>query len=214
MPLSLGIASGAGFLKNPAEPAALGYRVNYIDNPSFEIDTAGWHEFGSATIARSTDESFTGSASLSVTATTSSSGAQRGTTGSGNMIPFVAGEGTYYISAYVKLASGTPPGTYLLRYLQYDQETSSSTLSAGNVGSQTLSYTGDFVRISGSFTKSPSANYLIIRVANNSVTPGDVFYIDSIMLEKSDTLKSYFDGDNDGFWSGTANDSFSGATPY
>jgi len=54
MPLSLGIASGAGFLKNPAEPRVLGYRVNYISNPSFEVDTTGWSAVAGATLARST----------------------------------------------------------------------------------------------------------------------------------------------------------------
>jgi hypothetical protein len=214
MPLSLGIASGAGFLKNPAEPAALGYRVNYIDNPSFEVNTVGWHESSSATIARSTAESFTGSASLSVTATTTSAGAQRGELGLGNMIPLIAGEGTYYISAYVKLPVGAPSGTYSLRHLQYEEQTSVSTIAAGNVGSQSLSYTGDWVRLSGSFTKNAGANFAIIRVFTSTSSIGDVFYIDSVMLEKSDTLKSYFDGGSGGFWSGSANASFSGATPY
>jgi hypothetical protein len=214
MPLSLGIVSGAGFLKNQAEPAALGYRVNYIDNPSFEVNSNGWYQFGSATLERSTGESFTGSASLSVTATTAGSGAQRGTTGVGNMIPLVGGPGTYYISAYVKLASGTSSGTYLLRHLQYEEETSGSTIASGNVGSQSLSYTGSWVRLSGSFTKNTSANFAIIRVSTATATIGETFYIDSVMLEKSDTLKSYFDGGSNGFWSGTANESFSGATPY
>ena len=92
MPLSLGIASAAGFLKNPAEPAALGYRVNYIKNPSFEVDTSGWSPIASATLSRTTGESFTGSASLSVT-NVSASAAQFGWSGAGNMIPLVAGEG-------------------------------------------------------------------------------------------------------------------------
>jgi hypothetical protein len=97
MPLSLGIASGAGFLKNPAEPAALGYRVNYITNPSFEVDTTNWTATASGTLARTTGEFNTGSASLAVT-NGSGSGAQFGNEGS--MIPLVAGEGTYYLSAY------------------------------------------------------------------------------------------------------------------
>jgi hypothetical protein len=214
MPLSLGIASGAGFLKNQAEPAALGYRVNYIDNPSFEVNIDGWNQFGSATLARSTAESFTGSASIEVTATTAGAGAQRGTTGVGNMIPLVGGPGTYYISAYVKLASGTASGTYSLRHLQYEEETSGSTVAAGTVGSQSLSYTGDWVRLSASFTKNTSANFAIIRVSTATANVGEIFYIDSVMLEKSDTLRSYFDGGSNGFWSGTANASFSGATPY
>jgi hypothetical protein len=211
MPLSLGIASGAGFLKNPAEPAALGYRVNYITNPSFEVDTTGWSGVSSGTIARTTGEFNTGSASLSVT-NASSSGAQFGI--SENMIPLVAGEGTYYISAYIKLANGNTPANYYLRFLQYEEQTSTSTLDTGNVGTQALEYTGNWVRLSGSFTKNAEANFVIIRVVTNSVVSGEIFYVDSVMLEKSTTLKSYFDGGSGGFWSGSANASFSGATPY
>lgn len=211
MPLSLGIASGAGFLKNPAEPAALGYRVNYITNPSFEVNTTGWLGTASATIARTTGEFNTGSASLSVT-NTSGAAAQFGN--SGTMVPLVAGEGTYYLSAYVKLANGNSPANYFLRQLQYEAQDSSTTLSATNFGTQSLSYTGDWVRLSGSFTKNAGANFIIIRVVTGSTVAGEIFYVDSVMLEKSTTLKSYFDGGSGGFWSGSANASFSGATPY
>jgi hypothetical protein len=211
MPLSLGIASGAGFLKNPAEPAALGYRVNYITNPSFEVGTTGWVATAGGTIARTTGEFNTGSASLAVT-NASGSAAQFGNEGS--MIPLIAGEGTYYISAYVKLASGNSPATYFLRQLQYEEQNSASTVSATNIGLQSLSYTGNWVRLSASVTKQGSANFMIIRVVTGSTTAGEIFYVDSVMLEKSNTLKSYFDGGSGGFWSGAANASFSGATPY
>ena len=211
MPLSLGIASGAGFLKNPAEPAALGYRVNYITNPSFEVDTTNWTATAGGTIARTTGEFNTGSASLAVT-NASGSAAQFGNEGS--MIPLIAGEGTYYISAYVKLASGNSPATYFLRALQYEEQNSVSTVSAANIGLQSLSYTGNWVRLGASVTKQGSANFMIIRVVTGSTTAGEIFYVDSVMLEKSTTLKSYFDGGSGGFWSGAANASFSGATPY
>jgi hypothetical protein len=211
MPLSLGIASGAGFLKNPAEPAALGYRVNYITNPSFEVDTTNWFGFGSATLARTTSEFNTGSASLSVT-NSNGSGVQFGNTGT--MIPLVAGEGTYYLSAYVKLASDNSPATYSMRILQYEEQDSVGTISAATIGAQSLSYTGNWVRLSSSFTKSLSANFAIIRVFTGSTIAGEIFYVDSVMLEKSTTLKSYFDGGSNGFWTGSANASFSGATPY
>jgi hypothetical protein len=211
MPSTIGIVSGAGSLKNPAEPVALGYRVNYITNPSFEVDTTNWVGTASATIARTTSESNTGSASLSVT-NVSGSAAQFGNEGS--MIPLIAGEGTYYISAYVKLASGNAPANYFLRFLQYAEQSSPSTLAAGNVGTQALEYTGNWVRLSGSFTKNAGANFAIIRVVTGSTTAGDIFYVDSVMLEKSTTLKSYFDGSSNGFWSGAANASFSGGSPY
>jgi hypothetical protein len=211
MPLSLGIASGAGFLKNRAEPAALGYRVNYITNPSFEVGTTGWLSVAGATLARTTGEFNTGSASLSVT-NSSGSAAQFGDTGS--MIPLVAGEGTYYLSAYVKLANGNSSATYFLRVLQYEEQDSVGTVSAANVGIQSLSYTGNWVRLGASVTKQGSANFMIIRVVTGSTTAGEIFYVDSVMLEKSTTLNSYFDGGSGGFWSGAANASFSGATPY
>lgn len=213
MPLSLGIASAAGFLKNPSEPAALGYRVNYIKNPSFEVNTAGWTPVASATLARTTLESFSGSASLSVT-NVSAGAAQFGNSGVGNMIPLVAGEGTYYVSAYVKLANGNGSANYFIRQLQYETELSGSTVSAGNVGIQNLSYTGNWVRLSAPVTKAANANFMIIRIVTGSTVAGEIFYVDSVMLEKSNSLRSYFDGDSNGFWSGTANSSFSGATPY
>jgi hypothetical protein len=211
MPLSLGIASGAGFLKNPAEPRVLGYRVNYISNPSFEVDTTGWSAVAGATLARSTSEFNTGSACLSVT-NTNGSAAQFGATGS--MIPLIAGEGSYYVSAYVKLASGNASANYFIRILQYAEQSSGTTVTSGNVGTINLSYTGEWVRISGSFTKNAGANFAVIRVVTGSNNTGEVFYVDSVLLEKSDTLGSYFDGSSNGFWSGTANASFSGGTPY
>jgi hypothetical protein len=207
MPLSLGIASGAGFLKNPAEPAALGYRVNYISNPSFEVDTTGWSSVASATLSRTTGESNTGSASLSVT-NVSGSAAQY------SMIPLVAGPGTYYLSAYIKLAVGNSTANYFLRQLQYEETTSTSTVSAGNLALTSLSYTGNWVRLGAAITKNAAANFMSIRVVTSSTVSGEIFYVDSVMLEKSTTLGTYFDGGSNGFWSGSANASFSGATPY
>ena len=212
MPLSLGIASGAGFLKNPAEPIALGYRVNYIANPSFEVDTIGYSAL-SGSLARSTGEFNTGSASLAVTSSSNTVGVSVQIGISGNMIPLLAGEGNYYFSAYVKLASGNATTNYSLRCLQYEEQNSPGTIANATFGAQSLSYTGNWVRLSGSFTKNSAANFVILRVQGPNAV-GEIFYVDSVMLEKSDTLGSYFDGGSNGFWSGSANASFSGATPY
>ena len=209
MPLSLGVASGAGSLKNSAEPAALGYRVNYISNPSFEVNTTNWAAIGSS-ISRVTSQSFNGSASLQVT-NTSAGGAQFG---SPNKIPLLGGSSTYYISAYVKLDTGATPANYFIRHLQYENADSTSTVASGNVGLQALTVTGNWVRLSGSFTKTASANFAIIRIATSSTTNGDIFFIDSVLLEDSASLGTYFDGSTGGFWAGTAHASFSGATPY
>jgi hypothetical protein len=207
MPLTLGIAGAAGSLKNNGEPAALGYRVNYVSNPSFEVDTTGWSAVAGATLARTTGQFNTGSASLSVT-NVSGSAAQY------QQIPFVAGEGMYSVSAYVKLAPGVSTGNYWIRCLQYETEFSSGTVASGNVGVVELSVTGNWVRIGGTFSKSPIASFLSIRVVTGSSLAGEIFYVDSVMLEKSESLGSYFDGDSGGFWTGQSNNSFSGATPY
>lgn len=210
MPLSLGISSGAGNLKNPAEPFLLGYRTNWVPNPSFETDTVRWESSSGDAITRTTSEAFTGSASLEIE-NSNASYAQLGNSSS-YMVPLSAGDGDYSLSAYVKLASGNTNANYYLRYLQYTAIGGAS-VASGNIGTQALTDSDGWVRLSGTVTKSPAANYILIRVVTSSTTNTDVFYVDGVMLEKGN-LGVYFDGGTDGFWSGTENNSFSGATPY
>ena len=205
MPLSLGVASGAGYLKNPAEPLLLGYRVNWVENPSFEIDTTGWSAVAGATLTRDTVNYRSGIASLKVV-NSSGSAAQY------SNLPLVAGSGFYTISAYVKLETGATTANYFIRQLQYEN-IDGPTVAAGNVGTQNLSVTGDWVRITGVINKAATANYLNLRIVTASTTSGDIFYVDDVMVEKGNTAGTYFDGDT-GFWAGTAHDSFSGSTPY
>jgi hypothetical protein len=205
MPLSLGVASGAGYLKNPAEPFLLGYRVNWVSNPSFEVDTTGWSAVAGSTLSRDTVNYRSGVASLKVVNATTSAAQY-------SNIPLVAGSGSYTISAYVKLETGATTANYFIRQLQYEN-IGGSTVAAGNIGIQSLSVTGSWVRLTGTISKAATANYLSIRVVTASTTGGDIFYVDDVMVEKGNTAGTYFDGDT-GFWAGTAHDSFSGSTPY
>ena len=205
MPLSLGVASGAGYLKNPAEPFLLGYRTNWVSNPSFEVDTTGWSSVAGATLSRDTVNYRSGVASLKVV-NVSAAAAQY------SEIPLVAGSGFYTISAYVKLETGATTANYFIRQLQYEN-IGGSTVAAGNIGIQNLSVTGNWVRLTGTINKVATANFLTIRVVTASTTSGDIFYVDDVMVEKGDTAGTYFDGDT-GFWAGTAHNSFSGYTPY
>lgn len=209
MPLSLGIASSASSLKNPAEPAALGYRVNYITNPSFEVDTTRWDGVN-ATISRDTTQSRNGSACLKVVNSSAGSAQYGGTA----KIPLLGSSNTYYVSCYVKLDTGANTANYFIRHLQYENSNSASTVASGNIGIQSLSVTGNWVRLSGTFTKNAIANFALIRIATSSTINGDTFFVDSVMLENSASLGTYFDGATGGFWSGTAHASFSGASPY
>jgi hypothetical protein len=205
MPLSLGVASGAGYLKNPAEPFLLGYRTNWVSNPSFETNTTGWSAVAGATLSRDTVNYRSGIASLKVV-NSSASAAQY------SNLPLVAGSGFYTISAYVKLETGATTANYQIRQLQYEN-IGGPTVASGNVGIQSLSVTGNWVRLSGTITKAAAANFLNFRIVTASTTSGDIFYVDDVMVEKGDTAGTYFDGST-GFWAGTAHDSFSGYTPY
>lgn len=211
MPLSLGISGGAGFLKNPGEPKALGYRVNYIPNPTFEVDTTGWYAITNGSLAATTDDAFTGTQCLEVTMT-GPTGAQYGAA-AGGKIP-LPGQSTYYASAYVKLKAGSTTANLSLRYFEYENVDSTSTVGNAILDLQQVSDTDGWVRLDGFWNSGPLANYVIIRVYNDSTTSGDVYYVDSVMLEESASLGTYFDGSQEGFWSGTAHDSFSGGTPY
>ena len=208
MPSTIGILSGAGSLKNPAEPDLLGYRVNYIKNPSFEVDTSGWGTVGGSTLSRETGFFNTGSACAKVT-NLSASAIQ--TT---ERIPFLESQGQYWVSAYVLLDAGASTANYFFRQLQYETLTSSGTVAAGNFGITSLSYTGNWVRLSASFTRNTIANYFVIRVSTSSTVSGEVFFVDSVMVEKSDTEKPYFDGSSNGFWTGAPHNSYSGSSPY
>jgi hypothetical protein len=108
--------------------------------------------------------------------------------------------------------TGATTANYFIRQLQYEN-IGGSTVAAGNIGIQSLSVTGSWVRLTGTISKAATANYLTIRVVTASTTSGDIFYVDDVMVEKGDTAGTYFDGST-GFWAGTAHDSFSGSTPY
>jgi hypothetical protein len=212
MPSTSGIVSAAGSLKNPAEPESLGYRVNYIPNPSFEVNTTGWVALVGATLTRTETESVNGDAAAQVV-TTAASGFQWGAAGSATKL-FYSAQGSYRISAYIKAAEGAGESSYSLRYFEYESQGSSSTVDSGTLGTTSISSEDGWVRISGTFTRTVIANNLIIRIFSSSTTSGHTFYVDSVLLENVDTLGDYFDGSDGGFWTGTPHQSISGGSPY
>jgi hypothetical protein len=208
MPINVGSIAGAGYLKNPAEAFNLDYRVNYIKNPTFEVDISDWTPFAGTTLERDTNEFNTGSACLKVT-NTSGGGVQ-----TLERIPFIDTSEEWTVSAYVKLDALNDNATYYLRHLQYTTSTASAAISSGNIGIQALTSADGWVRLSGSFTRTSGANFFALRIVTTSASNTDVFFVDSVMAERSSTLGTYFDGSLDGFWTGTPHSSYSGATPY
>lgn len=208
MPVNVGSIAGAGYLKNPEEAPRLGYRINYIKNPSFGVDTADWTSFNGTTLERITDEFYVGSSSLKVT-NTSGGGVQ-----TVDRIPFVESSDEWTVSAYVKLDPLNDNATYYLRHLQYTTINSLAAISSGNIGIQSLTGADGWVRLSGSFTRTSGANFFALRIVTTSASNTDVFFVDGAMAERTSTLGTYFDGSSNGFWTGTPNLSYSGATPY
>lgn len=205
MPINVGCIGAAGSLKDNTKPRELGYRVNYINNPTFEVNVADWSPFAGTTLERSTSVSYIGGSSLKVT-NTSGGGVQNTI-----RIPFISIDDVWHISVYIKLESTNTTATYYLRHLQYATETSSAAIASGNIGVVSVSPGDGWVRLSGSFTKTSGANFFVMRVATTSSSNTDVFYVDNALAEYSPDLKDYFDGSYNGFWAGTAHNSRSGA---
>jgi len=213
MPLTVGIASAAGSLKNPAEPGLLGYRVNLVRNPSFEVNTTDWASKAGSSIERSSAEFFSGSHSLKITLGGS------GTTGTlygpnSNRIPF--SPGTYTASAYVKADSGTSDGNYRVRLFLYEIDPNGELLASPSGSDVSVSTSDSWKRVSHTFTLTDNRiNYVSLALERTTGASGQIIYADAFLLEKSNSLGTYFDGSTEGgFWSGDPHNSFSGASPY
>lgn len=214
MPSTSGIVSAAGFLKNPAEPKSLGYRVNLLSNPSLETDTATYTLRGSGTtISRSTDESFTGDYSLKVNL---GIGAAVGAFFSEVPNRYPIQPESYYFSAYVKLVSSDSNNRSIrLRWFAYEFQTTGSNVQTVS-GTSVSCVSGEWTRLSMlvNITES-NANYITLIVERpTAADAGDIIYVDSLLFEDTTTLGSYFDGSDGGFWTGTPHQSISGGSPY
>jgi hypothetical protein len=196
-------------------------RTNLVLNPSIEVDTSGFR-VASSTLARITTDSFIGSACLELTLTTTASNS--GVLNLNNAtyrFPYIAGE-TYTMSAYIKNSVGA-------RNWRMDARGSVDATTTAVVQSDvgaTVTNPTDWTRISNTFTfTDPSVTHFdfYIRGASGGAI-GDKLLIDGILVEKTNTLGTYFDGSYNSVtptnlvannsWTGTANDSTSTLTTY
>ena len=163
----------------PLSPAT---RTNLITNPSFEVDTAGWGSTSNCTIARSTADLYSGSASLLLTSTSTSF-----TTFTNSYQPVSPGK-TYTASMYVKQVSGT-------RGLQIAFQFLSSTGATTQVKGATVTpTTSAWSRASVTTTAPADATQVYVfisHVVTGSI--GDATYVDAVLMEQG-ALDTYFDG--------------------
>lgn len=152
-------------------------RTNLCTNPSLESGaTTGWAGKGAtvATIAVSTAQAWQGTQSLLVT--------MQGTAGGAGITISSLTVGTIYtLSGYVYIpATGGVPGVI------------ATTASIGYGTSTTV--TGAWTRLSYTFTATATSHQIGFDANGTGIASGQIFYIDGVMLEVTDTVLPYFDG--------------------
>lgn len=208
-PLYTNLATNPSF-----ETAAAGtdvVRTNLVINPSAEADASQWTGVVNCAVARSTAASFSGSASIAMTAS-GSTDVQAAASGSGTSgIPVTAGS-PYTFSVYI--SSATVSRAAFTRLVWYN---SAGTLVSFVDGSSSATQVGTFSRRSITSTAPATAAYVQLRIFFPSSAPSEVHYLDAALFEKSSTLGDYFDGSTpdalgiDYGWTGAANASTSTA---
>lgn len=181
-------------------------RVNLVTNPTFEVDTTGWSP-SRATLARTTDDSKFGVASIRVTPSDYYPQAY-------TILPVEAGE-TYTATAYV-LAEHAADSDYDI-YITTRNAT--ATWLSQFYGPTTIASSGDgWVRLQCTFTADADAVDVVLRVREASAAvraASDTFLVDAVMLEKTPIVRGYFDGGSApaAIWQGAAHNSPSSYYP-
>lgn len=196
------------------------YRTNLATNPSFEVDTTSWSTSGLGTggsAAVSSDWFMSGTQSLKVINNSVGDSGDTRVGGSGVM-PFGVVPGrTYTVSGFTYLPAAyvNSVGTRQRRIIVFTQVGAAAFVA--DYGPQCPNTPGVH-RVSHTFTIPANVTGVIIALGSGS-SPSDagiVTYWDSIIVEETNTLKEYFDGDTwegdtilDASWTGTPNASTS-----
>lgn len=164
-------------------------RYNLAQNPSFISNASYWAATSGASIAWTNEDGFFGNTCAKVTrASTANSGIQSSTV-LASVTP-----GTYYaVSAHVKLPVGTQETEFRLSWEWYDD-----TVGTTKVGDLEYGYDPELILDTDGWVKlvsiavAPVGAYgmkLFITQPNEG-TAGDIFYVDAIIIEKSDSSDS------------------------
>lgn len=188
-------SGGVNVSNSVARGTATTVRTNLLPNPSFEVNTTGWTIYSSATLTRSTAQSYSGSASGQLVFASGLSG----------VITDIAvpASTTYTFSAWVRYPVGAAG------VIELEERTASTLVTRVT---ESFTGTGDWQRFQ--LTIPFGSTGVIARcviTGSGSVTA----HFDAAQLEASPTASEYFDGSlaasRDFFytWSGTAHNSTS-----
>lgn len=203
---SITSAAAPKVLYTVAKSAGFSDRHNLCSNPSFETDVSGWangNAYGS--VARSTAQAKFGSASMLSTWGSDAANAESVS------LSFTSVPGRQYaLSAYVYVPAGNPrvavAGVTLYGWAP----------AAGATSPPNGSYDA-WERLYVSFVATSTTSYVTLR-AYDAPVDGQTAYFDGILIEDSNALGDYFDGDTadttdyNFTWDGTAKLSTSTAT--
>ena len=177
-------------------------RTNYVTNPSIELATTGWNRtdtcVGTATISRVSGGQV-GSYGLEFAYT-----AENGdTAGSATQYSAMSDVGTatqgevWTVSAYVKLGAGTTAGVSVFVRIAYYQSdgTYIGQLSLTDIVGELTSAYKRFSH-TGTLPADPHISRVAAQLVVTKIANGDAFDLisDGWLLEKSDSMGSYFDG--------------------
>ena len=192
------------------EAANLPTRTNLVTNPSFEVDTTGWANNNNASLARSTVQSYVGSAALQVTATAAA--ADTVCWNQPSRQPVTPGA-TYTAQAQVLAATVGRNVQLALCWLD-----SSGASISYVTGSQVADVTTGWVRASVTATAPTGAASAAVAPWVIGCAANEAHFVDAVMIEQGATPGAYFDGSTAAAaeytyaWTGTANASTSTAT--
>jgi hypothetical protein len=170
-------------------------RTNLITNPSFETNTTPYSAINGATIVRTTSEFYSGTASLQVTNSASTS---TGFSGYSAATLSVSEGLSYTLSYYVKAQTATIPSMYcFIVWLN----SGGSEISRNN--SAQITATTTWQRVSVTANAPVGAVSAALRFARASAaTAGTIWFADGILFEQASSALPYFDGTYDDAYTG------------
>jgi hypothetical protein len=163
-------------------------RTNLAVNPSFEVDTSGWTAGSGVTVARSTAQAYTGSASALVTC---AAAAFQGIAQSAR-IPVTAGL-DYTFSAYVRDVNTAV--TWRVAVVWYNALTGGTTVGSTATGAPTTISSSAWTRLSANYNVPTGATHALMYVTPTvAPTAGTQAYVDGVLFEQKAGLSAYYTG--------------------
>lgn len=209
----LRVRPGANFIRLEAASYVAGVpstivRTNLCRNPSFETNTNLWKSSNS--ISRTPTDAYAGANSLQIVATSTFSG---GASYAQNDLEPVVGGQTITASAYVKnIVGATRNHRVMIAWF----DSAGNSLGATNGSLTSVPAGGAWQRISvvGTAPANATSFYVSFDIQNPSGAVGNTTLLDAVLIQQTNTLTPYFDGDTTPStyfyeWTGTANNSTS-----